>query len=243
MTETTAPTATRESILIEAWAQLVPLFRERAGLELPVDVRISVGFGKGKMCSENVLGQAWMREASEDNRPAVFVSPQVPHIAEAMLVLIHQGIHVALNNEGGHRARFAEAATLLGLEGPMLNPTAGLRLTLDLMTIAGDIERRLGKYDHAPLLLPAPAVKRVAAPSTGGSVAVKLHSGESSERNRWISFYCAHHASPVRMSSKKAETNALICTEWVGRVALEVDGQTAVVVEPGRICGEPLHRK
>jgi hypothetical protein len=178
-----APTATREALLVEAWTLLVPLFAE-VGLELPTDVRISVGFGKGKMCSPEIQGQAWKREATEDLRPAVFVSPQVPHIAEALAVLIHQGIHVALDNEGGH--------------GPK---------------IAGDIERRLGRYDHAPLLLPTPVAARTVAASSGGAVAVKLHSGESSERNRHLSFYCAVHPGPVRMSASKASRNALVCTE------------------------------
>jgi hypothetical protein len=164
-----APTATREALLVEAWTLLVPLFAE-VGLELPTDVRISVGFGKGKMCSPEIQGQAWKREATEDLRPAVFVSPQVPHIA-------------------------------------------GFELALELMKIAGDIERRLGRYDHAPLLLPTPVAARTVAASSGGAVAVKLHSGESSERNRHLSFYCAVHPGPVRMSASKASRNALVCTE------------------------------
>jgi hypothetical protein len=207
-----APTATREALLVEAWTLLVPLFAE-VGLELPTDVRISVGFGKGKMCSPEIQGQAWKREATEDLRPAVFVSPQVPHIAEALAVLIHQGIHVALDNEGGHGPKFAEAATRLGLTGKMRATIAGFELALELMKIAGDIERRLGRYDHAPLLLPTPVAARTVAASSGGAVAVKLHSGESSERNRHLSFYCAVHPGPVRMSASKASRNALVCTE------------------------------
>lgn len=243
MSETTSPTtATREALLVEAWTQLVPYFAE-VGLDLPTDVRISVGFGKGKMCSKDVQGQAWKRAATEDQRPAVFVSPQVPHIAEALLVLLHQGIHVALDNEDAHRGRFAEAATRLGLEGPMMSPRAGLDLTFRLITIAGDIERRMGRYDHAPLLLPVAAPARVSSSSsTGGTVAVKLHSGESSERNRHISFYCPDHKGPVRMSASKAARNALICTEWaVAPVVLDHDGST-VVVEEGRMCGKALKR-
>jgi hypothetical protein len=212
MTEQTAPTATREALLIEAVTVLRPYFTE-VGIELPAKIRISVGFGYSKTCSKDILGQCWKRSAVKDDINTIFVSPLVATFAEALGVLVHELIHAGLDNEDGHKGRFAAAAVRLGLEGPMLATFPGLDLTMRLMTIAGDIERRLGAYDHAPLTVPVTTRRRTPVTPDGGVVPGKMHSGESSERNRWISFVCPTHAGPVRMSRTKAQRGAPFCGE------------------------------
>jgi hypothetical protein len=218
---------TREAWLHEAVRRLRPYFVE-VGLELPEKIQLSVSFGYSKACSKAIAGQCWKKEATEELVNTIFVSPLIKHAAQVLEVLVHELIHAALNCEDGHRKRFAEAAVRLGLEGPMTATFAGMDLTLRLMTIAGAIEVEFGKYDHAALIIPATKAAPAPVGPDGAPVPrTKMHSGESSEKNRWISFYCDTHASPVRMSGVKAARCALICTE---------------LTDEG-MCMQPLRRK
>jgi hypothetical protein len=86
------------------------------------------------------------------------------------------------------------------------------------MVIAGE----LGEFPHAALHVPSrkPAPKGAPVPVGGGTVT----SGPGRQTNRWISFACPVHGTPVRMSRTKAALGAPFCghrDEETGRPCLQ----------------------
>lgn len=186
---------TRESWLEDAVETLRPRFAE-IGYPLPERVHVSVGFGYGSKRENGViLGQTWAKRASEDEINHVFISPEVNDTALVLGILIHELIHVALDCEDGHRARFAEAATRLGLEGKMTEALPGDMLSFELIAMAA----ALGDYPHGAL-----QASKVLAPERtpvgpDGNPLPRVHSGPATQRNRYHKVSCLQDGYTVRM--------------------------------------------
>ncbi|MFI0469170.1 hypothetical protein ACH347_34290 [Saccharopolyspora sp. 5N102] len=156
MTKAHGNLGTYELWLEDVIETLHPCFIE-VGLPLPERVRASVGFGYAAKCeSAKIPYQCRKREAPEDGANHIFISPEIADTAEALAILLHELIHAAANIESGHRGKFAEAATRLGLKRPMTATTASASLMGESIALAA----ALGDYPH-DALYPA----RVAVPA------------------------------------------------------------------------------
>lgn len=193
---TAAVIHTRESWLHAAIEDLRPRFVE-VGMTLPEKIHVSVGFGFGsKAESKNILGQTWATFASEDGVNHVFISPEINDTARVLATLLHELIHVADDNKHGHRGAFAEAATRLGLEGPMTATTASIELAADMITLAAE----LGDYPHGALSA-ATRIRQhepVPVPSGGG----RISSGPAKQGTRMLKVVCPVHGYTVRTTAK-----------------------------------------
>lgn len=187
---------TRESWLEDAVEMLRPRFKE-IGFDLPDRVHISVGFGAHGARQENAIiqGQTWKKEASVDGVNHVFISPEIGDTAVVLAVLVHELIHVALNNEDGHKGRFAEAATRLGLEGRMTEATPGPTLAFELITMAA----ALGEYPHGAIDLEQFMAKTPVGPDGQPVPVPRVHSGPAVQRNRYHKVSCPQDGYTVRM--------------------------------------------
>lgn len=190
-------TTTREAWLHSAIDALRDRFAE-VGMPLPEKIHVSVGFGYGsKRESAVILGQCWSREASEDGINHVFISPEVNDTARVLDILIHELIHAADNNTSGHKGAFAEAATRLGLEGPMTATRASITLAAEMMTLAA----ALGEYPHGALK--ASSTVRVKVPAgTPGTATPRVHSGPAKQGTRMLKVVCPEDGYTVRTTAK-----------------------------------------
>lgn len=135
---------TREAWLNAAVALFRPRFTE-VGYPVPEKLRITVGFGPTGAKAENatILGTCLHTACTDDDVNEIFISPEHASSGVMLGTVLHELIHAALNNEDGHKGRFAEAATRLGLNGPMTATTPGLDLLIELETI---VVTELGSY-------------------------------------------------------------------------------------------------
>lgn len=196
----TAPTTTRESWLHAA----IEAFRSRfseIGMPLPEQIHVSVGFGYGaKRESAVILGQCWARIASEDGINHLFVSPEVNDTARILDILVHELIHAADDCQSGHKGAFAEAATRLGLEGPMTATTANIQLAAEMLCLA----ETLGEYPHGALQPSKLITPRI--PATPGAPKdqpkPRIHSGPGTQTTRMIKVECPCCGYVVRTTQK-----------------------------------------
>jgi hypothetical protein len=198
---------TRESWLENAIDGMRPRFVE-VGYPLPEKVHVSVGFGAFGARRENAIieGQTWKREASVDDVNHVFISPELGDTAQVLAVLIHELVHVTLDNEDGHKGRFAEIATRLGLEGKMTEATPGPVLAFELITMAAS----LGDYPHGKIDLEKLVARQPVGPD-GKPVRVRVHSAPGAQTNRYHNVICEKDGYRVRMTQKWIDAGLPSC--------------------------------
>lgn len=189
---------TREAWLEAAIDMMRPMF-EAIGAPLPKQIHVSVGFAYGAR-KENgkILGQTWARAASEDGRQQIFVSPEMGETYDVMETLIHELVHVADDNQSGHKGNFGVIALKLGLLRPFTYTPASPSLGAELQVMA--IE--LGKYPHAAIHPDGvPALAPVfAGPGSELPDPVKLHSGPVKQTTRLLKAVCGHCGYTVRVT-------------------------------------------
>jgi hypothetical protein len=184
---------TREAWLIRAIDVFRPRFAE-IGFPLPDQMHVSVGFGgTAKKENKTTLGTAWPRSRSEDNLNHVFISPEDSDTTRILATLLHELVHVALDNEDGHTKRFRKIALALGMEGKMTETIPGPALEAELVVIAAE----LGEFPHARL---------DASRGRGGR-----SSGPAPQANRHHKAVCDDDGYTVRLSRKWAEAGAPRC--------------------------------
>lgn len=126
---------------VDVWA------KADAGAISPV--RVSVGFPIiGARPSKHMrIGECWYGPSTADGIPQIFVHPTVSDGIAVLAVLLHELIHACLGSVCGHRGRFKQVATALGLEGPMRATVPGdaLHTWFESMLL------RLGAYPHSKL--------------------------------------------------------------------------------------------
>ena len=204
-------TVTRERWLRQAIETFRPRFVE-IGFPLPERIRISVGFGSIGARQENavVLGVTYKSTCSADGVNEVFISPEDADTASMLATVLHELIHVALDNEDGHKGRFAEAATRLGFEGKMTETTASITLAADLISVAAE----LGEYPGAKLNLPSRV--RAEIPVGPDGRPIRIHSGAGPQTSRMIKVSCQDgeceaRGYTARVARKWLDLSAPIC--------------------------------
>lgn len=210
----------------EAWLRAaIEVFRDRfetIGFPLPEKIRISIGFGSrgARQESAKVLGVTFSRACTDDKVNEVFISPEDADTASMLETVLHELIHVALDNEDGHSKRFAEAATRLGFLGPMTATPPSVELAAELVTIAA----ALGEYPGTALHINAKVPAGQPVPVGPDGRPVKIHSGPGTQTTRMLKLSCQHPVCDasgytVRMTRKWIELyGAPICpgSEVVG---------------------------
>lgn len=178
----------------EAWLRAaIEVFRPRfsmVGFPLPEEVRISIGFGSIGARQENaqVLGVTYSRAATDDKVNEIFISPTEADTAKMLGTVLHELIHVTLDNEDGHGGRFAEIATRLGFLGPMTHTPESVELSAELVTVAA----ALGEYPGSALRIPSRVPAGQPIPVGPDGKPVKVHSGPGTQGTRMIKVSCSH---------------------------------------------------
>jgi len=103
------------------------LLQQKAGVALPVDVKVSVGFPGGGS-ARNRIGECWPRERSSIAVNEIFINPSIVNTSVMIEVLVHEAIHAADNCASGHKGFFRKTALAVGLEGKMKSTVAGVEL-------------------------------------------------------------------------------------------------------------------
>ena len=127
-------TITREQWLNLALDQLRPLFKSKAGAEIPQDARVSIGFPKGGSARKSI-GECWPRARSTDKVNEIFISPVVSEPARMLDILAHEAVHAVDDCASGHGQAFKRVAVAIGLTGKMTATVAGEELKAELAAI------------------------------------------------------------------------------------------------------------
>lgn len=202
----------------EAWLRAaVDVFRPRfveIGYPLPETIRVAVGFGPTGARQENakIMGVTLSRGCAADGVNEVWISPEDADTASMLETLLHELIHVTLDNQDGHKGRFAEIATRLAFEGPMTQTPASVELAFELFTIAAS----LGEYPGAQVSLEgifAQPGKPGGTVLTGGDVS---SSGPKKQGTRMLKVAChdescAAHGYTARTTKKWLEIGYPSC--------------------------------
>lgn len=125
---------TREEWLNAALAALRPLFQTKAGVEIPTDARVSVGFPGGGSARKRI-GECWPRARSKDKVNEIFLNPTLSDPLQMLDVLAHEAIHAVDDCVSGHKKAFKSVAVAIGLEGKMTSTHAGEALKAELQAI------------------------------------------------------------------------------------------------------------
>lgn len=138
---------TREEWLNAAVDLLRPIFKARAKVTLPKNVRISCGWtSKGSRGKR--IGECWGRKSSADGVFEMFISPILDDKMDVLQVTTHECIHAGVGLDKNHGPIFKGAAHAMGLEGKMTATVAGKVFKED---IAKHLFAKLGAYPHGAL--------------------------------------------------------------------------------------------
>lgn len=93
---------------------------ERAGYELPRNIRVSVGFPAGSRGARtSAIGQIWATCVSRDGHFEIFISPTIDDPERATDILAHELCHAVAGVGAGHGKTFRKVAIDIGLTGKM----------------------------------------------------------------------------------------------------------------------------
>jgi hypothetical protein len=137
---------TREEWLVEATNQLRPWFKEKAGVDVPADVKVSCSFPGGGSANKRI-GECWPRARSKAGVNEVFISPRLDDRVQVVGVLAHELVHVVDDCKNGHRRPFAKIARAIDLIGPLTATTAGDQLVEFIKAM------QLPDYPHASVMM------------------------------------------------------------------------------------------
>jgi len=125
---------TREEWLNAFLNELRPWFKDRAGVEIPTDARVSMGFPGGGSARKSI-GECWARKMSKDGVNEIFISPVLQDPMRMGDVLVHEIVHAIDDCVHGHKKVFRTMARSVGLEGKMTSTHAGAELKAELERI------------------------------------------------------------------------------------------------------------
>ena len=124
----------RQEWLEKASVRLARLFAASDEYTVPANIRISVGFPKGRTGKSAAIGQCWGPQSSADGHMELFISPALgvssAETAEtesvfALSVLAHEMVHAIVGVAAGHKSPFRKLATRINLEGKMTATVPG----------------------------------------------------------------------------------------------------------------------
>jgi hypothetical protein len=142
---------TREAWLVVAVKALEPIFSEQ-GFSLP-KVRVSCAFPSTSRRG-SVVGQCWGTSCSTDGINEIFITPLYSKHYEILDTLTHELVHAVDDCQSKHGKEFKRIATAIGLEGKMINASAGPQLKKRLQFISSSIVKDFGYYPHAAMCFP-----------------------------------------------------------------------------------------
>lgn len=178
---------TREQWLGAAVDLLRPVFKQRAGVTLPKNWRVSCGFPhRGK----KAIGQCWPKTASGDQHWEMFISPVLAEPVRVLDVLVHELVHAGVGVKHGHDSVFAKAARSMLLEGKLTATTSGKPFKDEIAT---PLLAKLGAYPHAVL-------------NAGG-----ISTGPKKQATRLIKAMCPDCECTVRVTAKWLGTGTPTC--------------------------------
>jgi hypothetical protein len=182
------PARTREEWLKEAIRRFRPIFKE-AGIEIPKDVRISIGFGPTGARQENqiILGVTCARVLSEDHRPEIFISPEDAEAVSMLATVAHELIHAWDDCQSGHKGEFKRVAEAIGLQGRMTHTTPSPVFEAELALLADD----MGPYPGGRMNLTGGKVD-IPVPTDPTAPGPKITSGPRKQTTRMIKRVCQH---------------------------------------------------
>ena len=136
----------------ETWLQQANQLLEQrvfvpAGLNIPKDVNLSVGFPLGSRagCKNETVGVCHPRSHSTAGVNEIFISPTRDDGLEILGTLVHEDIHAIDDCVDGHGSKFRSMALACGLTGQMRSTTN----SPELETILQQIILELGQYPHS----------------------------------------------------------------------------------------------
>jgi hypothetical protein len=190
---------------------------ERAGVEVPTDVHISVGFKPGGGPeSAKVMGCCYVRLASSGNVNEIFISPEWDNPGDVLETLAHELIHAASDCQDGHGPGFKRDALAFGFLSPMTSTPASDELKLFLRMVAAT----LGPFPHSATRIMAlkrrpktDPVKPDGNASADGGDGGKQHSGRPKQNTSMLKLECINPTCGfiARATAKNLDMGMPIC--------------------------------
>jgi hypothetical protein len=138
---------TREEWLNAAADLLRPMFKARAKVDLPKNIRLSCGWtSKGQR--SKAVAECWSPNNSADKTIEVFISPKRAEPLDVLGDAVHELVHAGVGLKAKHGPIFKAAAHAMGLEGPMKSTEWSDAGKVDIST---PLLAKLGPYPHAML--------------------------------------------------------------------------------------------
>jgi hypothetical protein len=103
------------------------LLKDKAGVTLPADCKVSVGFPGGGSAKKRI-GECWPRERSSLKMNEIFLNPAMRDVPTLVSTLVHEAIHAADDCASGHKGFFRKTALAVGFTGPMKSTPTGPEL-------------------------------------------------------------------------------------------------------------------
>jgi hypothetical protein len=174
---------TREEWLVAATDLLRPIFKARAEVKLPKNVRMACGFTSAGARGKRI-GECWSRTASADDTFEMFIHPKLDDPVRVLGVLVHELVHAGVGIKEGHNKVFGKAARAMLLEGKLTATTEGDAFKKEIASV---LLPKLGDYPHAAL---------------GGKGET---TGPKKQKTRLLKVYCRHCDYCMRVTSKWLE--------------------------------------
>jgi hypothetical protein len=140
---------TREKWLTEVLHDnIAQLLKDKAGVTLPADVKVSIGFPGGGSARKRI-GECWPRARSSKGVNEIFINPAIRDVEVVLDVLVHEAIHAADDCKSGHKGFFRKTAKAVGLTGKMTSTVAGPELKAWIAQVIADS----AEFDYGSLSL------------------------------------------------------------------------------------------
>lgn len=179
---------TREEWLNAAIDLLRPIFKARADVKLPKNVRISCGWtSTGKRGRS--IGECWSQKSSADGQIEMFISPRLDDALDVLQVTVHECVHAGVGLEAKHGPIFKKAALAMGLAGKMKATVWSDEGKVD---VGVPLLAKLGEYPHGAL--------------SGG-----LSSGPKKQATRLLKVQCPACEYVVRITQKWVDVGLPLC--------------------------------
>lgn len=183
---------------------------EQAGLELPRQLRVSVGFPAGSRgCRTSAIGQIWAKCVSRDSHHEIFISPTIDDPLRATDILAHECCHAIAGMAAGHGKDFRKVATAIGLTGQMTATVASpefnawTRNIIKRGEFQGYPHCRLGGFFELPPVDPRTGKP---TPRTGGG---RPFGGPGKQGTRLVKATCPSCGMIIRTTKKWIDETGL----------------------------------
>ena len=182
----------RETWLEQANAKIQERIFDEACLNIPKDVKISVGFPLGYRagCKNETVGVCHPRSHSDAGVNEIFINPTRDDGLEILGTLVHEDIHAIDDCQDGHGSKFRSMALACGLTGQMRATTNSPELEEKLQQIILE----LGEYPHS-----------------------KVRAYKKKQSARMLKHVCENECgASCYQSAKQSDENPMLCSNCSG---------------------------